>query len=94
MKDPHLLPSVPPNAFAISTSLSPSQFALQVLPSLKLLFAIKVPPQNMMVPLDNFELLQWKCNRAVFWEIVLLLVYNALESEYAVVSTGRPEDFA
>ena len=90
MKDPHLLPSVLPSALAIS----PSQFALQVVPSLKLLFAIKVPPQNMMPLLDNLELLQWKCNRAVFWEHVLPLVYNALDSEYAVVSTGRPEDFA
>jgi SCY1-like protein 2 len=87
MKDPHLLPSILPNVFAISTTLSPSQFASQVLPSLKPLFAVKEPPQNMMTLLDNLELLQVKCDKAVFREHVLPLVYNALESEHAVVST-------
>ena len=47
MKDPHLLRSVLPNIFAISISLSPAQFVLQVLPSLKPLFAVGEPPQNM-----------------------------------------------
>ena len=42
MKDPHLLPLILLNVFAISTSLSPSQFALQVLPSLEPL----LPPRN------------------------------------------------
>ena len=53
MKDPHLLPSILPNVFAISTNLSPPQFALQVLPSLKPLFAVKEPPQNMMALLNR-----------------------------------------
>ena len=53
MKDPHLLPSIHPDIFAISTSLSPSQFALQVPPSLKPLFAVQEPPQNMTTLLDN-----------------------------------------
>ena len=54
VKDPHLLPSIVPNVFAISTSLSPSHSALQVLPSL---FAVKEPPQNTMTLLDSLELL-------------------------------------
>ena len=54
MQDPYLLPSILPNVFVISTSLSPSQFALQVLPSL---LAVKEPPQNMMTLLDRLELL-------------------------------------
>jgi len=92
MKDPHLLPSILPNVFAISTTLSPSQFASQVLPSLKPLFIIKEPPQNMMTLLDNLELLQGKCDKAVFREHVLPLVYNALESEHAVVSAHELVD--
>ena len=57
MKDPHRLPSILPNMFAVSTGLSPSQFALQVLLSLKPLFAVKEPPQNMVAVLGNPELL-------------------------------------
>jgi SCY1-like protein 2 len=87
MKDPHLLPSILPNVFAISTSLSPSQFASQVLPSLKPLFVVKEPPQNMITLLDNLDLLQEKCDKTVFREHVLPLVYNALDSEHAVVGT-------
>ena len=55
MKDPHLLPSILPNVFAISTSLSPLQFVLQVLLWLKLLFAVKEPLQNMTTVIDNLE---------------------------------------
>ena len=91
MKDPHVLPSMPPNVFAIATSLSPSQFALQVLPSLKALFAVKEPPQNTVTVLDSLELLQGKCDKPVY---VLLLVYNAPASDNAVASTRRLEDLA
>ena len=93
MKDPHLLPSILPNVFAISANLTPSHFASQVLPSLKPLFAIKEPPQNMVTLLDNLELLQGKCDKAVFREHVLPLVYNALESEHAAVSTHQLIEF-
>ena len=51
MKDPHLLPFILLNIFAMSTSLSPLPFALQVLPSLQALFAVKEPPQNTMAVL-------------------------------------------
>jgi SCY1-like protein 2 len=68
MKDPHLLPHILPNVFAISTIVTPQQFASLVLPSLKPLFAIKEPPQNMLTLLDNLNTLQEKTEKAVFRE--------------------------
>ncbi|KAG6897837.1 hypothetical protein C0992_010325 [Termitomyces sp. T32_za158] len=85
MKDTHLLPYILPNVFSISTMLSPAQFASIVLPSLKPLFSIKEPPQNMLTLLDNLGMLQSKTEKHVFREHVLPLVYNALESEHAIV---------
>ncbi|RDB21346.1 Protein kinase domain-containing protein ppk32 [Hypsizygus marmoreus] len=85
MKDTHLLPYILPNVFSISTALSPVQFASAVLPSLKPLFSITEPPQNMLTLLDNLGMLQSKTDKNVFREHVLPLVYNALESEHAVV---------
>ncbi|KAJ8454025.1 hypothetical protein ONZ51_g13269 [Trametes cubensis] len=85
MKDTHLLPYILPNIFAISQILSSTQFATLVLPSLKPLFAIKEPPQNMLTLLDNLQMLQEKTEKPVFREHVLPLVYNALESEHAIV---------
>ncbi|KAI0374727.1 kinase-like protein [Pilatotrama ljubarskyi] len=85
MKDTHLLPYILPNIFVISQALSPTQFAALVLPSLKPLFAIKEPPQNMLTLLDNLQMLQDKTEKPVFREHVLPLVYNALESEHAIV---------
>ncbi|KAL0947336.1 hypothetical protein HGRIS_013455 [Hohenbuehelia grisea] len=85
MKDTHLLPYILPNVFKISTALSPTQFASMVLPSLKPLFAIKEPPQNMLTLLDNLKMLQSKTDKTTFREQVLPLVYNALESEHANV---------
>ncbi|KAI0340500.1 kinase-like protein [Trametopsis cervina] len=85
MKDTHLLPYILPNVFAISQILSPVQFAALVLPSLKPLFIIKEPPQNMITLLDNLQMLQNKTEKPVFREHVLPLVYNALESEHSMV---------
>ncbi|KAF8630424.1 hypothetical protein AX15_002972 [Amanita polypyramis BW_CC] len=85
MKDTHLLPYILPNVFSISNSLSAAQFASMVLPSLRPLFAVKEPPQNMLTLLDNLSMLQSKTEKVVFREQVLPLVYNALESEHAVV---------
>ncbi|KAI9446648.1 other/SCY1 protein kinase [Lactarius indigo] len=85
MKDTQLLPYILPNVFSISTILSPQQFASLVLPSLKPLFTIKEPPQNMLTLLDNLNTLQEKTEKTVFREHVLPLVYNALESEHAAV---------
>jgi SCY1-like protein 2 len=66
MKDTHLLPYILPNVFAISSALSPAQFAAQVLPSLKPLFAVKEPPQNMLTLLENLEMLRSKTDKNVF----------------------------
>ncbi|KAI0811239.1 kinase-like protein [Irpex lacteus] len=85
MKDTHLLPYILPNVFAIAHILSPTQFAALVLPSLKPLFVIKEPPQNMITLLDNLQMLQNKTEKNVFREHVLPLVYNALESEHSIV---------
>ncbi|CDO70745.1 hypothetical protein BN946_scf184798.g60 [Trametes cinnabarina] len=51
--------------------LSAPQFASLVLPSLKPLFAIKEPPQNMLTLLDNLQMLQDKTEKPVFRERVL-----------------------
>jgi SCY1-like protein 2 len=66
MKDTHLLPYILPNVFVISQALQPTQFASLVLPSLKPLFAIKEPPQNMLTLLDNLSMLQSKTEKLVF----------------------------
>ena len=71
MKDTHLLPYILPNVFAISAILTPAQFASLVLPSLKPLFAVKEPPQNMITLLDNLGMLQSKTEKAVFRERML-----------------------
>lgn len=68
MKDVHLLPYILPNVFAISTSLTISHFSSLVLPSLKPLFNIKDPPQNMLTLLDNLGTLQSKTEKGVFRE--------------------------
>jgi len=71
MKDTHLLPYILPNVFAISQSLTPPQFASQVLPSLKPLFVVREPPQNMLTLLDNLTMLQDKTDNNVFRERLL-----------------------
>jgi SCY1-like protein 2 len=68
MKDTQLLPYILPNVFVISQSLSASQFATTVLPSLKPLFSIREPPQNMLTLLDNLTMLQDKTDKNVFRE--------------------------
>lgn len=68
MKDTNLLPYILPNVFVIATALSPIQFASLVLPSLKPLFTIKEPPQNMLTLLDNLSMLQSKTEKNVFRE--------------------------
>ncbi|KAF8337568.1 kinase-like domain-containing protein [Cantharellus anzutake] len=85
MKDPLLLPSILPNVFNISTALDANQFQEIVLPSLKPLFTVKDPPQNMIVLLENLSELQRKTAKNVFRADVLPLVYYALESEHPQV---------
>ena len=74
MKDINLLPYILPNVFSISNSLSPTQFATTVLPSLKPLFAIREPPQNMLTLLDNLTMLQDKTDKNVFRERKLTIL--------------------
>ena len=76
MKDPQLLPYILPNVFSISRVLSPTQFAALVLPSLKPLFAIKDPPQNMLTLLNNVKILQDKTEKPVFLERACHLCLN------------------
>jgi len=66
MKDPLLLPSILPNVFNISSALDATQFQELVLPSLKPLFALRDPPQNMIVLLENLGELQQKTSKIVF----------------------------
>ena len=66
MKDPLLLPAILPNVFNISAILDANQFQQIVLPSLKPLFTIKDPPQNMIVLLENLSGLQQKTAKNVF----------------------------
>lgn len=66
MKDPLLLPSILPNVFTIAATLDPSQFQQMVLPSLKPLFILREPPQNMIVLLENLTELQKKTAKSVF----------------------------
>ncbi|KIM49037.1 hypothetical protein M413DRAFT_6260 [Hebeloma cylindrosporum] len=66
MKDTQLLPYILPNVFVISQSLSASQFATTVLPSLKPLFSIREPPQNMLTLLDNLTMLQDKTDKNMY----------------------------
>lgn len=68
MKDTNLLPHILPNVFSISNDLSATQFASMVLPSLRPLFSVKEPPQNMLTLLDNLSMLQNKTEKAVFRE--------------------------
>ena len=68
MKDTNLLPYILPNVFSISNSLSSTQFAITVLPSLKPHFAVREPPQNMLTLLDNLTMLQDKTDKNVFRE--------------------------
>jgi SCY1-like protein 2 len=84
MKDPHLLPYILPNVFAIATVVSPQQFASLVLPSLKPLFAIKEPPQNMLTLLDNLNTLQEKTDNAVFRERTSEPLSCCLMCQYAL----------
>lgn len=68
MKDTHLLPYILPNVSSIAAIVTPQQFTSLVLPSLKPLFTITEPPQNMLTLLDNLTTLQEKTEKAVFRE--------------------------
>ncbi|KAI8050149.1 kinase-like domain-containing protein [Gilbertella persicaria] len=85
LKDYQLLPFTIPNVFIITQKLSQNEFCDLVLPSLKPVFNIRDPPQNMIVLLEKLDVLQQKTPREVFRDDVMPLVYAALEAPTAVV---------
>ncbi|KAG1149001.1 hypothetical protein G6F37_002830 [Rhizopus arrhizus] len=85
LKDSQLLPYTIPNVFAIAYSLSQNEFCDLILPSLKPIFLVRDPPQNMIVLLEKLDILQSKTTRETFRDDVMPLVYAALESPTAVV---------
>ncbi|CAO3614011.1 unnamed protein product [Cunninghamella echinulata] len=85
LKDHQLLPYTVPNIFLIGQQLTQKEFCDIVLPSLKPVFNIRDPPQNMIVLLDKLDELQEKTPREVFRDDVMPLVYAALENPAIVV---------
>ncbi|CAO3638747.1 unnamed protein product [Mucor fragilis] len=85
LKDNQLLPYTIPNIFIITQKLSQQEFCDLVLPSLKPVFNVRDPPQNMIVLLEKLDVFQQKTPREVFRDDVMPLVYAALEAPAAVV---------
>lgn len=81
----NLVPFLLPNIMYISGKMDTESFRLEVLPSLKPLFALKDPPQALIALLDNVKLLLDKCTPAVFREEVMPLIYASLESDNPIV---------
>jgi SCY1-like protein 2 len=90
MKDTNLLPYILPNVFAIAADLSSAQFGSLVLPSLKPLFVIKEPPQNMLTLLDNLELLQDKTDKAAFRERMHMIPVSSRDPKLTSVTDVLP----
>ncbi|KAG0249457.1 hypothetical protein BG011_009277 [Mortierella polycephala] len=59
--------------------MTPKEFEEKVLPSLKPIFLVREPMQNLLTLLEKIELLQQKAGGAVFKEDIMPLVYCALE---------------
>ncbi|KAG0174626.1 hypothetical protein DFQ28_004276 [Apophysomyces sp. BC1034] len=85
LKDHQLLPYTVPNIFTITQKLSQQEFCDLVLPSLKPVFSIRDPPQNMIVLLEKLDVLQQKTPPEVFRDDVMPLVYAAIEAPTATV---------
>ncbi|CAO3696430.1 unnamed protein product [Rhizopus stolonifer] len=85
LKDLQLLPYTIPNILTISQKLNQNEFCEIVLPSLKPVFLVRDPPQNMIVLLEKLDVLQSKTTRETFRDDVMPLVYASLESPTAVV---------
>ncbi|GJN94446.1 hypothetical protein Rhopal_007526-T1 [Rhodotorula paludigena] len=79
----NLVPFLLPNILYIAGKMSPDDFRLEVLPSLKPLFAIKDPPQAVVALIENLGTINEKCSPAVFQ--VMPLIYYALESDNPIV---------
>ncbi|PLW24319.1 hypothetical protein PCANC_00924 [Puccinia coronata f. sp. avenae] len=76
-----LLPFLLPNIFLIAQQMENEEFRSELLPHLTRLFAIKDPPQNILILLDNLSVFQTKATPQVFREEVMPLIYVALESD-------------
>ncbi|KAF9930396.1 hypothetical protein FBU30_000527 [Linnemannia zychae] len=79
LKDHALLPYTLPNVFYIIQKMSPKEFEERVLPSLKPIFLVREPMQNLLTLLEKIELLHQKAGSHVFKEDIMPLVYCALE---------------
>ncbi|KAL0083190.1 kinase-like domain-containing protein [Phycomyces blakesleeanus] len=80
LKDHQLLPYTVPNILLITQELTQEEFCSLVLPSLKPVFLIRDPPQNMIVLLEKLDVFQQKTPREVFRDDVMPLLYACLES--------------
>ncbi|KAF8930196.1 hypothetical protein BGZ58_008388 [Dissophora ornata] len=79
LKDHALLPYTLPNVFYIIQKMTPKEFEERVLPSLKPIFLVREPVQNLLTLLEKIDLLHQKASGAVFKEDIMPLVYCALE---------------
>ncbi|ORY66808.1 hypothetical protein BCR35DRAFT_308461 [Leucosporidium creatinivorum] len=84
-RKPNLVPFLLPNILYIAAGMDEDSFRTQVLPSLKPLFSIKDPPQAVISLLDNMGIFVEKCEKGVFREEVMPLIYFALESDNPIV---------
>lgn len=62
----NLVPFLLPNILHIAGKMSPDDFRLEVLPSLKPLFALKEPPQAVVALIESLPVFELKCAPAVF----------------------------
>ncbi|CAO3684153.1 unnamed protein product [Umbelopsis ramanniana] len=85
LKDHSLLPFTLPNIFIITEKLDQQEFCEKVLPSLKPIFTLRDPPQNMIVLLEKLDIFQKKTPREIFRDDVMPLIYGALENPVPVV---------
>ncbi|KAI7868246.1 kinase-like domain-containing protein, partial [Spinellus fusiger] len=85
LKDHPLLPYTVPNILLITQQLTQKEFCDLILPSLKPVFLIRDPPQNMIVLLEKLDVFQQKTPRETFRDDVMPLMYAALETPVPAV---------
>ncbi|KAI9314533.1 kinase-like domain-containing protein [Dichotomocladium elegans] len=85
LKNHPLLPYTIPVVFMIVEQLSQREFCDLVLPSLKPVFSVRDPPQNMIVLLEKLDILQKKTPRETFRDDIMPLVYAAIEAPTPLV---------
>ncbi|KAI7859992.1 hypothetical protein BDC45DRAFT_166554 [Circinella umbellata] len=85
LKNHQLLPYTIPNVFTIVEQLNQREFCELVLPSLKPVFQVRDPPQNLIVLLEKLDTLQSKTPRETFRDDIMPLVYASLEAPTPLV---------